>query len=68
MSFQHPAVGRLSSPRSFRGFKRESPVTKDRATHSMELKGGENMILTLAVRIVMLFITVTARLTVKFDR
>jgi len=34
----------------------------------MELKGGENMILTLAVRIVMLFITVTARLTVKFDR
>lgn len=34
----------------------------------MELKGGENMILTLVVRIVMWFITVTARLTVKFDR
>jgi hypothetical protein len=68
MEFSAFSVGRLSSPRGFRGFKRESPVTKDRATHSMELKGGENMILTLAVRIVMFFITVTARLTVKFDR
>jgi hypothetical protein len=34
----------------------------------VKLKGGKNMVLTLAVRIVVFIITVAARVTVKFRR
>jgi len=34
----------------------------------VKLKGGENMILTISVRVVMFCITIVAKLTISFDR